>query len=295
MSRLVLVSNRLPFALEPAGKGQWRVTHSPGGLVSALGPVLRGRGGTWIGWPGVAGEIPEAPFSKATRGVGYSVVPVALSEAERDEFYFGYSNEVIWPLFHDLQNFCNFEPAFWQAYKQVNVRYADAIAQSALPDDFIWVHDYHLMYVAQALREQSVDRKLSALTFFLHIPFPPYDIFAKLPQQQRLLRALLQFDLLGFQTRRDLRNFLQCVRRVMLDAKVVSRRELQLIRFEKREIRVGHFPIGIDFNSFENSARSETVEQRAQRLRVTFPGCQLILGSDRLDYSKGIPERLRAF
>ena len=140
-----------------------------------------------------------------------------------------------------------------------------------------------------------MDRKLSALTFFLHIPFPPYDIFAKLPQQQRLLRALLQFDLLGFQTRRDLRNFLQCVRRVMLDAKVVSRRELQLIRFEKREIRVGHFPIGIDFDSFEHGAKSETVEQRAQRLRVTFPGCQLILGSDRLDYSKGIPERLRAF
>src|SRR6266702_3199224 len=292
MSRLILVSNRLPFALEPAGKGQWRVTHSPGGLVSALGPVLRGRGGTWIGWPGVAGEIPEAPFSKATRGVGYKVVPVALSEAERDVFYFGYSNEIIWPLFHDLQNFCNFEPAFWQTYKAVNERYAEAIARHCRPGDFIWVHDYHLMYVAQALRERGVH---AALTFFLHIPFPSFDIFAKLPQQQRLLRALLQFDLLGFQTRRDLRNFLQCVRRVIFDAKVVSRRELQLIRFEKREIRVGHFPIGIDFDSFEHGAKSETVEQRAQRLRVTFPGCQLILGSDRLDYSKGIPERLRAF
>src|SRR5436305_11488609 len=295
MSRLVLVSNRLPFALEPAGKGQWRVTHSPGGLVSALGPVLRGRGGTWIGWPGVAGEIPDAPFSKATRGVGYCVVPVALSEAERDEFYFGYSNEVIWPLFHDLQNFCNFEPAFWQAYKQVNVRYADAIAQSAQPDDFIWVHDYHLMYVAQALREQGVSGKLSALTFFLHIPFPPYDIFSKLPQQQRLLHALLQFDLLGFQTRRDVRNFMQCVRRVLLETKIIPRRDLQLIRFEKREIRVGHFPIGIDFDSFENGARSDTVAKNFQQLRDTFPGCQLILGSDRLDYSKGIPERLRAF
>ena len=295
MNRLIVVSNRLPFALDSTGEDLWTVTPAVGGLVSAIEPVLRERGGTWIGWPGIAGEIPDAPFIKATRGVGYKVVPVSLSETERDEFYYGYSNEVIWPLFHDLQNFCNFEPAFWQAYKQVNVRYADAIAQSAQPDDFIWVHDYHLMYVAQALREQSVDRKLSALTFFLHIPFPPYDIFAKLPQQQRLLRALLQFDLLGFQTRRDLRNFLQCVRRVMLDAKVVSRRELQLIRFEKREIRVGHFPIGIDFDSFEHGAKSETVEQRAQRLRVTFPGCQLILGSDRLDYSKGIPERLRAF
>src|SRR6266699_2565374 len=220
MNRLILVSNRLPFALERTGTDEWIVTLSAGGLVSALGPVLRGRGGTWIGWPGVAGEIHDAPFSKATRGVGYSVVPVALSEAERDEFYFGYSNEVIWPLFHDLQNFCNFEPAFWQTYKTVNERYAEAIARHCQPGDFIWVHDYHLMYVAQALRERGVR---AVLSFFLHIPFPSYDIFAKLPQQQRLLRALLQFDLLGFQTRRDLRNFLQCVRRVMLAAKVVSR------------------------------------------------------------------------
>jgi trehalose 6-phosphate synthase/phosphatase len=295
MNRLIVVSNRLPFALDSTGEDLWTVTPAVGGLVSAVEPVLRERGGTWIGWPGVAGEIPQEPLAKATHNAGYKVVPVTLSETERDEFYYGYSNEVIWPLFHDLQNFCNFEPAYWQAYKQVNVRYADAIARSARPDDFIWVHDYHLMYVAQALRQQSVGRKLSSLTFFLHIPFPPYDIFAKLPQQQRLLRALLQFDLLGFQTRRDVRNFLQCVRRVMSDAKVLSRRELPLIRFERREIRVGHFPIGIDFGSFENGARSDTVEQRAQRLRVTFPGCQLILGSDRLDYSKGIPERLRAF
>jgi trehalose 6-phosphate synthase len=151
------------------------------------------------------------------------------------------------------------------------------------------------MYVAQALRQRGVSRALSRLTFFLHIPFPPYDIFSKLPQQKRLLHALLQFDLLGFQTRRDVRNFMQCVRRVMLDAKIIPRCGLQLIRFEKREIRVGHFPIGIDFDSFENGARSDTVAKKSQQLRDTFPGCQLILGSDRLDYSKGIPERLRAF
>lgn len=295
MNRLIVVSNRLPFALDSTGEDLWTVTPATGGLVSAIEPVLRERGGIWIGWPGTAGEIPQEPLTKATRNAGYKVVPVALSETERDEFYYGYSNEVIWPLFHDLQNFCNFEPGYWQAYKQVNERYAEAIARSAQPDDFIWVHDYHLMYVAQALRERGASRDLSRLTFFLHIPFPPYDIFAKLPQQQRLLRALLQFDLLGFQTRRDVRNFIQCVRRVMSETKIASRRDLQLVRFEKREIRVGHFPIGIDFDSFAKGAKSETVEQKAQRLRVTFPGCQLILGSDRLDYSKGIPERLRAF
>ena len=151
------------------------------------------------------------------------------------------------------------------------------------------------MYVAQALRERGVSQKLSGLTFFLHIPFPPYDIFSKLPQQQRLLRALLQFDLLGFQTRRDVRNFLGCVRRVMSDARVVPRRDLQLVRFEKRQIRLGHFPIGIDFDSFERGATSDAVTRRSQELRAGFRDCQLILGVDRLDYSKGIPERLRAY
>ena len=295
MSRLIVVSNRLPFALDSTGEDLWTVTPATGGLVSAIEPVLRERGGVWIGWPGTAGEIPQEPLAKATGDAGYKVVPVALSESERDEFYYGYSNEVIWPLFHDLQNFCNFEPGYWQAYKQVNKRYADAITRCAQPDDFIWVHDYHLMYVGWALREQSVSRTISGLTFFLHIPFPPYDIFSKLPQQQRLLRALLQFDLLGFQTRRDVRNFIQCVRRVMPDAKIAPRRDLQVIRFEKRQIRVGHFPIGINFEAFENGARSNSVADKAQQLRNTFPGCQLVLGSDRLDYSKGIPERLRAF
>jgi trehalose 6-phosphate synthase/phosphatase len=295
MNRLIVVSNRLPFALDSAGEDLWTVTPATGGLVSAIEPVLRERGGTWIGWPGTAGQIPAEPLAEATRDAGYEVVPVALSETERDEFYYGYSNEVIWPLFHDLQNFCNFEPGYWQTYKAVNDRYADAIARCAQPDDFIWVHDYHLMCVAQALRERGVLRDVSRLTFFLHIPFPPYDIFSKLPQQQRLLRALLQFDLLGFQTRRDVRNFIQCVRRVMLDAKIVARRDLQVVGFEKREIRVGHFPIGIDFDAFEQGARSDRVTQKSQQLRASFPDCQLILGSDRLDYSKGIPERLRAF
>jgi trehalose 6-phosphate synthase/phosphatase len=292
MNRLIVVSNRLPFALDSSGEELWTVTPAAGGLVSAVEPVLRERGGIWIGWPGIAGEIPKRAFAEATHDAGYKVVPVALSETERDEFYYGYSNEVIWPLFHDLQNFCSFEPAFWETYKAVNERYADAIAKCSRADDFVWVHDYHLMYVAQALRERG---SRAALTFFLHIPFPPYDIFSKLPQRQRLLRALLQFDLLGFQTRRDVRNFLGCVRRVMSDAQVVPRRELQLVRFEKREIRLGHFPIGIDFGSFERGAMSDAVGRRSQELRARFRDCQLILGLDRLDYSKGIPERLRAF
>src|SRR5262249_44715811 len=205
--------------------------------------------------------------------------------------YYGYSNEVIWPLFHDLQNFCNFEPAFWQTYQAVNERYAEAIAQHSQPNDFIWVHDYHLMYAAQALRERGVH---AVLPFFLHIPFPPYDIFAKLPHQQRLLLALLEFDLLGFQTRRDLRNFLQCVRHLVPGAKILPGHGLELIRLNEREIRSASFPIGIHFESSDKRAGSEDVTRRAEELRAGSPCWQLLLGLDRLDYSKGIPERLRA-
>src|SRR5260370_29862978 len=269
MNRLIGVFNRLPFALDSTGEDLWTVTPAAGGLVSAIEPVLRERGGTWIGWPGVAGEIPEQPLTEATRNAGYKVVPVTLSETERDEFYYGYSNEVIWPLFHDLQNFCNFEPAYWETYKAVNERYAEAIARCAQPDDFIWVHDYHLMYVAQALRERNVH---AVLSLFLHIPFPPYDIFAKLPQQQRLLRALLQFDLLGFQTRRDLRNFLQCVRRVLSDAEVLPSTGIQRIRYGGREIRASRFPIGIDFESVGKGAVFQEGARRARKLRAAFPG-----------------------
>ncbi len=166
MNRLIVVSNRLPFALDSAGEDLWTVTPATGGLVSAVEPVLRERGGDWIGWPGIAGKIPNKPLTEATRNAGYKVVPVSLSETERDEFYYGYSNEVIWPLFHDLQSFCNFEPAYWQAYKDVNERYADAIIRCAHPGDFIWVHDYHLMYVAQALRERSASKKAFGVDVF---------------------------------------------------------------------------------------------------------------------------------
>src|SRR5919198_1986168 len=176
MNRLIVVSNRLPFALDSTDEDLWTVTPAVGGLVSAIEPVLRDRGGTWIGWPGIAGKIPKAPLTQATREAGYKVVPVALSESDRDEFYYGYSNEVIWPLFHDLQNFCNFEPTYWQAYKQVNERYADAIIRNARPDDFIWIHDYHLIYGPQALRGRSTQQDPPDLTFFLRIPFPPYAV-----------------------------------------------------------------------------------------------------------------------
>jgi trehalose 6-phosphate synthase len=294
-NRLIVVSNRLPFSLQKSD-GVWEAKPSSGGLVTAMDPVLRRRGGIWIGWPGVVEDIPdlEAILMQATDGYGYEVRPVELSESERDDFYYGYSNEVIWPLFHDLQTLCNFDPSYWDAYIKINRRFADALAKECRGDDFVWVHDYQLMYVGQALNERGVR---SRLAFFLHIPFPPLDIFVKLPGQRRILLALLQYDLIGFQTRRDERNFVECVRRLLPEANVRGQSPFHFIRTGQpaREVTVGSFPIGIDYNAFARSAATEEVATRAWNFHAGFPDRQIILGVDRLDYTKGIPDRLNAF
>lgn len=174
----------------------------------------------------------------------------------------------------------------------MNERYVEAIGRHCQPGDFIWVHDYHLMNVALALRGRDAH---VALTFFLHIPFPPYDIFAKLPQQQRLLGALLQFDLLGFQTRRDVRNFLQCVRRVLSDAKIRSDFGIQVPSPADARSTPAVSPLVSISSRFKNVRCPRKSPKWARKLGAAFPRCQLRLGLDRLDYSKGIPERLRAF
>jgi trehalose 6-phosphate synthase/phosphatase len=293
--RLVVVSNRLPLSFS-RNAHTWTAKPSSGGLVTAMDPVLRKRGGVWIGWPGTTETIPDLGriLGEATADCGYDVVPVALSETERDEFYYGYSNEVIWPLFHDLQTLCNFDPSYWGAYVKINQRFADAVAECCEPDDFVWVHDYQLMHVGQSLFERGVHCRLA---FFLHIPFPPLDIFVKLPQQQRILRALLRYDFIGFQTRRDERNFVECVRRLFPDAQIKAQGPFHHIRTGEAQhaVLVGSFPIGIDYDQFARDAATEEVSRRAWNFHAGFPDRQLILGVDRLDYTKGIPDRLNAF
>lgn len=294
-NRLVVVSNRLPISLSKTGES-WTAKPSSGGLVTAMDPILRQRGGVWIGWPGTTEDIPDLAgiLEETTADYGYDVVPVALSEAERDEFYYGYSNEVIWPLFHDLQTLCNFDPSYWGAYVKINKRFADAVAERCLPDDFVWVHDYQLMHVGRSLRKRGVSGRFA---FFLHIPFPPLDIFVKLPQQQRILQDLLQHDLIGFQTLRDERNFVECVRRLIPDAQIETHRHSHHIRLgqPQRQVKVGRFPIGIDFEKYATQAATPEVSRRAWNIHAGFPDRHLILGVDRLDYTKGIPDRLNAF
>lgn len=293
--RLLMASNRLPIVLTRTDTGGWLVEPGSGGLVTALAPILRDRGGLWIGWTGVA-EVPaielSEPIESASRDVGYELRPAALSQEEVDGYYYGFSNEVVWPLFHDLQGRCNFDPAYWRTYQVVNQKFAEAIIANYSPGDYVWVHDYHLMLVAKELKQRGAKGRFG---FFLHTPFPPLDIFVKLPWRLQVLEALMEYDLIGFQTVRDRNNFLGCVEAFMRGLHPDSRRRLTTVVSEDWRAVVGSFPISIDFDEFDRMARDPDVIRRRGELRQILPDGQIILGVDRLDYSKGIPERLRAY
>jgi trehalose 6-phosphate synthase len=293
--RLIVVSNRLPFVVRRDGESKWQVQPGSGGLVSALVPVLRQRGGTWIGWPGSdapASDELDQVLTDVSAGCGYSLAPVHLTSAEVHDFYQGFSNEIVWPLFHDLQSVCNFDPVYWRTYQAVNRKYAHAVVAHARDDDFVWVHDYHLMNVGAALRDLGCE---ASLGFFLHIPFPSLDLFAKLPWCRELIDALLQYDLIGFQTVRDRRNFLQCVRALVPEAQCEGKGPVLNVTLGNRHIRVGAFPISIDVDSIVRQAASTEVTRKAAELHRLLPHRTLVLGIDRLDYTKGIPHRLQAF
>ncbi|MDY0109031.1 MAG: trehalose-6-phosphate synthase [Candidatus Krumholzibacteria bacterium] len=295
--RLLIVSNRLPLMMEER-EGNWFAKPGAGGLVTALAPVLRDRGGVWIGWPGTT-EAPSVrlrqAIGRAVADTGYDLVPVFLDATEKHFYYRVFANEVIWPLFHDMTSRCRFRPEAWDIYGRVSARFAGAVGEHLQTDDFVWIHDYHLMQVARHLREAKVEQRLA---FFLHIPFPPLDIFTKLPWRRQLLADLLAFDLVGFQTQRDRRNFARCVSVLLPDvASVRTRGGYSIIqhRQDKRRVLIGVFPIGIDQAGFARDAAAPPVAERAWYLHENYPERQIVLGVDRLDYTKGVPEKLEAF
>ena len=289
---LILVANRLPATVELGTDGP-RLRPSSGGLVTALRPVLEARHGYWIGWPGE--EYAEEMDRLLANGGSNSpcrLIPVPLTQDERRDFYAGFSNEIIWPLFHDLQSRCNFDPAYWKAYVDVNLKFAEAVAQVTKNDSVVWIHDYHLMLVGNFLRKLGVKCRLG---FFLHIPFPALDIFGKLPWRSQILQALFEFDVIGFQTPRDQRNFAGCARRFLPHLELRRSREQLHAQVDGRDSVIGSFPIGIDFDEFADGAAQPDVAKRAAEIRRNVVGRQIVLGVDRLDYTKGVPERLRAF
>lgn len=303
-ARLLVVSNRLPVVLKKnKANGAWTSHPGSGGLVSALMPVLRDRGGVWVGWPGVVDE-PQAIddyLAAASGESGYGLRGVHLTGEEIAGFYEGFSNEIIWPLFHDLPRSVRFDPGHWQAYREVNRKFAERVAGVRKQGDVIWVHDYHLFGVAAGLRRLHVTDRIG---FFLHIPFPPPDIFLKLPWRADILSALLEYDLLGFQTMRDCRNFLRCLR-VLYRVRVKGHGQVQSLEATPltrqvgkprvKSLRIGSFPISIDFGHFERLAKSPETERRLAELEHQKAGRRVILSVDRLDYTKGLLAKLRAF
>jgi trehalose 6-phosphate synthase len=291
---LVVISNRLPLSFE-THRNELRVRQSSGGLVTALEPLLRKHGGIWIGSAGTDNDprIREE-LTRQSRAHHYRYEPIPLTAEEHAKFYEGFSNEIIWPLFHDLQSRCNFDPTYWEYYLQVNKRFAECAAKAATKDSLIWINDYQLMQVAAHLRKKM---PMARLVFFLHIPFPPPDIYEKLPWGRQVLEGLLAHTLVGLQTARDVRNFLSCLRTFLPDVTIVRGvGDIRTVHYAGRATTVGAFPISIDFDDFEKASDADEVRRRSSALR-SMQGTELttILGIDRLDYTKGIPERLKAF
>jgi trehalose 6-phosphate synthase len=291
-TRLVAVSNRLPIVLKK-DKNRWHIESGSGGLVTALAPVLRNRGGLWIGWPGTTEKAKlQTLLDEASVKTGYKLIPVPMSPEEADNYYLGYSNSVIWPLFHDLQSKCEFRPRYWYSYMEVNRRFARTIADNTSEKDYIWIHDYHLVHVGKLLNDLKAPRKTG---FFLHIPFPPLDVFVRLPWRVQFLEALMEYNMVGFQTARDRKNFLHCLVRYFPTTRVQGRGSVVEVHFQNRKVRVGNFPISIDFDQFEKQASSMGVSSRVQSMRDNFQGQKIIISIDRMDYTKGIQERLEGF
>ena len=281
---LVVVSNRLPFRAERHPRGL-RLSRSPGGLVSALEPVLEQRGGVWVGWAGTTREDAEAAGGLRLPGserVRYQDVP--LSGTEVAQYYGGFSNRTLWPLFHYFVSRTTIDGALWRAYERVNERFAQIAAAAAAPGALVWVHDYQLLRAPHHLRRLAPE---SRLAFFLHIPFPATDVFRVLPWSRSLLQGMLACDLVGFQVPSYAQHFLACAER-LLGCEVD--RAAGVVRFEGREVAVEAHPISIDVRQIEALAgRHEPPPRRPGSERAVE-----ILGVDRLDYTKGIYERLLA-
>ena len=296
--RLLVVSNRLPVSVKRDESGQMAAIPSSGGLVSALTPILSAYGGTWVGSTGFAsnGEAHDTEIRKllaaTTRGTSVRYLPVFLSAEEQTNFYEGFSNEILWPLFHDLQSRCNFAPRYWDFYQRVNQCFAAVSLKASQPNDVIWIQDYQLMDVGRYIRQK---RPEETLAFFMHIPFPAPDIFEKLPWRRQILESLLEHDLLGVQTPRDERNLVACIRTFLPGVEVEREHDYRSVLYRSRQTRLQAFPISIDFEQFAQGAASAEVGRRAFEIRRQLNGVRIAIGIDRLDYTKGIPERLRAF
>lgn len=297
MSKTIIVSNRLPLQVK-LQDDQLKITPSVGGLATGMKSVHSEGNGLWIGWSGLTEEELDDDLKKevaqAVKKEKCATVP--LTQEDIDKFYFGFSNRTLWPLFHYFMEYTEFEKDYWDTYKAVNEKFAEVVLEHAEDGDTIWVHDYQLLLLPKLIRESKPDISIG---FFLHIPFPSYEIFRTFPWREEVLEGMLGSDLLGFHTYDYERHFLSSVKRIL-------RLEVNFneIVYKDRIVKVDSFPMGIDYDKFHNAAKEHlenTPEQRSDLQKrlddhiLADKDTKLILSIDRMDYTKGIPNRIRAF
>lgn len=286
MPKTIIVSNRLPVRITQE-KSEFIYQPSEGGLATGLGSIYKEGDNIWIGWPGL--NVPNAEHRKdiVTNLAKESMRPVFLTASEIEEYYEGFSNETLWPNFHYFNQYIVFNEDLWKAYQKVNRKFAKEIAEVLEPEDTVWVHDYQLLLLPQMIREYAPK---ATIGFFLHIPFPSYESFRLLPWRRELLQGMLGSDFLGFHTYDDMRHFLSSVNRLAGLGNSNSR-----IDVNNRKVLVDALPMGIDYEKYESAASHPETLSREVRYRTGIGNQRLMLSIDRLDYSKGIPERLKAF
>ncbi|GGF09019.1 alpha,alpha-trehalose-phosphate synthase (UDP-forming) [Williamsia phyllosphaerae] len=286
----VVVANRLPVDKETLPDGSIRWKRSPGGLVTALEPILRSQTGAWVGWSGV----PDSHDNPVVDGL--QLISVPLSASEINEYYEGFSNATLWPLYHDVLVKPEYHREWWNAYVEVNRRFAEAASAAASDGAMVWIQDYQLQLVPKMLRMLRPDLKIG---FFLHIPFPPVELFMQLPWRTEIVEGLLGADLIGFHLPGGAQNFLYLARRLAGQATskgtVGVRSKFGVVQVGFRHVRVGAFPISIDSGALDAESRSRKIRARAAEIRTELGNpSTILLGVDRLDYTKGIDVRLQA-
>ncbi len=283
--RLIVVSNRAPVEIVRGAQGP-RITRTVGGLAAALDDAMRAHAGTWIAWvgPGVTGELPPA-----RTGLDYPIHAVPLTDREVNNYYAGFSNQTLWPLCHTFPSRTRIQQTYWTAYRHANERFAGVVQAAARPGDLVWINDFHLCLLPGMLRAAGVGARLGV---FWHIPFPPPTVFGILRWREDLLGGLLGADMIGFQTDGDVQNFIASVRQ-FLDLPVLD--GPPRVHLPGREVRLVALPVGIDYERFRDDAAMPSTRARVARLRQNIGAEVVLLGVDRLDYTKGIVERLQGF
>lgn len=287
-NRLLIVSNRLPVTIQKRGS-EFSIQDSVGGLATGLGSIYYSRNSLWLGWPGlIQKRMSQDDQDKVSEILEErQCKPVFLSESEYEKYYNGLCNKAIWPLFHYFYQYARYENSEWKAYTQVNKKFCDAVCSVAQPGDIIWVHDYQLMLLPGMIREKIPD---ATIGFFLHIPFPPFELFRLIPWRKEILSGLIGSDLIGFHTFEYLRYFLNNIRRIL-----GYEHEMMQIKARNRIVKVDTFPMGIDYHRFADATTRPQVKKEIAKIRKDITKGKIILSIDRLDYTKGVPLRLRAF